>query len=65
LNQFSFQLLREEGNVLRHITMGQVFHVATLVLSQLQEQTGELNADLLIATLRGATALYKSKLNRP
>lgn len=50
---------------MRHITMGQVFHVATLVLSQLQEQTGELNADLLIATLRGATALYKSKLNRP
>ncbi len=43
------------------VPIGQVFHVATLVLSQLQKQTGQHNPDLLVAALRGSAALYKSE----
>lgn len=45
------------------IPIGQTFQISSLVLAQLQKQTDLSDSNLLIAALRGSSALYKATTN--
>ena len=43
------------------LTIGDTFHLAALVLQQLQKHLGGIETDMMLAALRGSAALYDPK----
>jgi len=56
-----FQATQGKGNIFSlPVPIGDTFNITCLVLTQLKKQTGIVDAELLLAALRGSAALYKA-----